>query len=267
MSAQDPSVKAATSAQTTELDRLTQELAQVRAEFQDFVYTVSHDLRAPLRHINAFAQVIEEDLPDAPTDILGHLATIREAAQLLDAQLAGLTLLSRLGQKTLRLHAVNVSAMAQEVTQELAQRQPTAHVLWQLATDVPLVLADAALLRQVLMHVLDNACKFSRGQAPAQITLTWQLAARGDVSLREPSAKAGHCQIIVRDNGVGFAPEQAEKLFKVFARLHPARDFEGLGLGLVSCRKIIERLGGCICIAGEVNSGCCVTLGLPLTTE
>ena len=99
-------------------------------------------------------------------------------------------------------------------------------------------------------HVLDNALKFSRGRTPAPITLAWSAV---------PDAP-GQCQISVTDNGVGFAPEQAGKLFKVFARLHPARDFEGLGLGLVASRKMLERMGGSVAIEAQVDAGCTVTV-------
>lgn len=243
-----------TSAQAAEVARLTRELAQVRGEFQDFVYTVSHDLRAPLRHINAFAQVIEEDLADPPPDILGHLATIRQSAQLLTQQLDGLTLLSRLGQQRLELQAVDLSALVQTVARELMQACPDRPVQWQLAQDVPPVKADADLLRQLCVHLLDNALKFSRGRAPAQITLTWMPAP--DVP--------GQCLLRIDDNGVGFSAVQAGKLFKVFSRLHPVRDFDGLGLGLVASRKIVERLGGSLGISAQVDAGCRVSLTLPL---
>lgn len=254
-----------TSAQAAEVARLTRELAQVRGEFQDFVYTVSHDLRAPLRHINAFAQVIEEDLADPPPDILGHLATIRLSAQLLTRQLDGLMQLSRLGQQVVSLQAVDVVAMAQSVADELTLQHPGQALLWQLADDVPRLMADEALLRQVLMHVMGNAVKFSRGRAPAQVSLTWRTVP-GEACERgaQTAAAVEGCQISIQDNGVGFLSTQADKLFKVFSRLHPVRDFDGLGLGLVASQKMTERLGGRIGITAQVDAGCLVMLTLPL---
>lgn len=231
---------------------LQRQLDAARAELQDFTYTVSHDLRAPLRHINAFAQVIAEDWPDMSAEVAGHLATIRQAAQLLSDQLEGLTQLSRLGLQALNLQAVDVSALAQDVALEVAANHPQQPAHWHIAPDVPPVLADAALLRQVMVNVLDNAVKFSRGCAIAQIALTWQ------------AVDAGCCQISVRDHGLGFAPEQAQALFKVFGKLHPARAFAGLGLGLVASRKMMERLGGTMAIEGVAGGGCCVTLKLAL---
>ena len=235
--------------------QLQRQLDAARAELQDLTYTVSHDLRAPLRHINAYAQIIQEDWPDLPADVAGHLATIRQSAQLLTQQLDGLTQLSRLGLQPLELQQVNVAEMAQAVADELAAQQPQKSVQWQLARDVPLVLADAALLRQVLVQVLDNALKFSRGADLVQVALTWQAVNDGD------------CRVFITDQGVGFVPEQADKLFKVFAKLHPAREFAGLGLGLVTSRKIMERLGGEIAIKGAVGQGCRVTLDMPMATQ
>lgn len=245
-------------AQAGDVEHLARELAQVRAEFQDFVHSVSHDLRAPLRHINAFSQILEEDLINPPPDIVAHLNTIRQAAQLLTQQLDGLTVLSRLGQQPLNVQPMPLAPLAQAVVDELAQRHPARQVYWQLAPDMPVVLADADLLRQVLTHLLDNALKFSHSRELAQVTLSWQAAAP------DQAGAARQCQISVTDNGVGFSPAQAHKLFKVFARLHPARDYDGLGLGLVSCRKIVDRLGGRMGIMAQPDAGCCVTVTLPL---
>ena len=283
------SLGAATPADSTEVERLARELAQVRAEFQDFVHTVSHDLRAPLRHIHAFSKILEEDLSNPPPEILAHLHTIRHAAQLLTQQLDGLTALSRLGQQPLNLQAVPLGPLARSVVDELAQRHPARQVQWQVAEDLPLVLADADLLRKLLTHLLDNALKFSRKRELTQVTLSWQavspqvavrtagatqagqgevpIAVLGSDQVEGQTGGVRQCQISITDNGVGFAPAQAYKLFKVFARLHPARDYDGLGLGLVSCRKIVARLGGCIDITAQPDAGCCVTVTLPMAAE
>lgn len=239
-------------------DALQRELDAARTELQDLTYRVSHDLRAPLRHIHAYAQVILEDWPAMPAEVVDHLGTIQKSAQLLTQQLDGLAQLARTGQQVLSLQAVDVAAMVQEVADELVLRYPNTPMQWQLATDVPLVVADVVLLRQVWLQLLDNALKFSCRSTPAKITLTWQWVNA------EPDAIAPQCQIRLQDNGVGFSPEQAGKLFKVFGKLHPVREFEGLGLGLIGSRKILQRLGGNIGIAASLNSGCCVTVSLPL---
>lgn len=231
---------------------MQRQLDACRTELQEFTYTVSHDLRAPLRHINAFAQIIEEDWPDMPGEMAGHLATIRQAAQLLTQQLDGLTTLSRLGQQVPAFNVVQTSQLVQGVVDELVRQLPQREIIWQLASDLPAVWGDANMLRQVLTLLLDNACKFTRHKRPAHIGVTW-VALVGD-----------QCCISVQDNGVGFNPAQADQLFKVFARLHPQREFEGLGLGLVQCRKLLERMGGQISISATPEVGCEVRLTLPV---
>ncbi|MBP6007594.1 MAG: hypothetical protein KA740_07825 [Rhodoferax sp.] len=241
-----------------EVAQLRAELAQTQAELQDFVYTVSHDLRAPLRHIFAYAQVIEEDWPDAPSEVSGHLATIRGSAQLLTQQLEGLALLSRIVNQPIQLQEVDVAALVRDCVDELMQNKPERHVQWQLASDVPHVVADAHGLSQVLSHLLDNALKFTRDREPAVIALTWR---------RLPVTVANQTECIefsLQDNGIGFALEQADKLFKVFSKLHPVREFEGLGLGLLLARKWLASMQGTIGIKGTLNGGCCVLITLPL---
>ncbi len=238
------------------LAELQQQLDATRLELQELTYTVSHDLRAPLRHIIAYVQVITEDWPDVPPDVAAHLNTIRQSAQWLSRQLEGLTQLSRLGQQVLQFQAMDINVMVQEVIGTIMTNHPTRHVQWLIAKDIPLIQTDAALLRVALSNLLGNAVKFSQGRSLARITLTWQV-----------SDNPAQCQISVRDNGVGFASTQTKALFKVFGKLHPAREFEGLGMGLVCSRKIMERLGGSISIEGVVDQGCCVTICLPLATR
>jgi signal transduction histidine kinase len=247
--------------QATELERLKHELTQAQSEFQDFVYTVSHDLRAPLRHIFAYTQVIEEDWPDAPPGVRGHLATIRGAAHLLTQQLEGLTQLSRIANQPLQLQAVDVAALTRSVVDVMTQRMPSRQVQWLLASDVPKVQGDTNGLQQVLTHLLDNALKFSRGRGLTTVSLTWRR-----VPATGPN-HSDHIEISLQDNGIGFAPGQVDKLFKVFGKLHPAREFEGLGLGLVMTRKWLARMNGTIGIEGVLNGGCCVLITVPIACK
>lgn len=246
-----------------ELAQLQRQLDASRTELQEFTYVVSHDLRAPLRHIHAYAQIIAEDWPELPEELASHLGTIRQSAQLLTRQLDGLVQLSRLGSQVLDLQPVSVGALAREVADELAALHPDQDVLWQLADDVPPVWGDASLLRQVLQQLLGNALKFSRGQNPVHISLSWQFE---PASSAEAAAPAG-IRLTLCDNGVGFRPEQAQALFKVFGRLHPACEFDGLGLGLLLCRRILERLGGAIQITATPDQGCEVTMCLPVAPD
>jgi light-regulated signal transduction histidine kinase (bacteriophytochrome) len=232
--------------------QLQQQLDTARGELQDFVYTVSHDLRAPLRHINAFAQIIAEDLVDIPPDIAGHLLTIRQSAQLLTQQLEGLSALSRLSHASVLVTAVDTVSLMQDVMQGLLPHQTTRQLQWQVAPDLPAVRADAKLLRQVFEQVIGNAIKFTRPRAQAEVAVSWQ------------SVADGRCLISVQDNGVGFNPQQADRLFKVFGKLHSVREFEGLGLGLLQCRKMLACMDASIAISAQADAGCVVTLTLPL---
>lgn len=229
---------------------LQRELQAARDELQAFTYTVSHDLRAPLRHINAFAQIIEEDWPDLPEEVAGHLSTIRQSAQLLTRQLDGLTALSRLAQLPLSMAVLDVSAVVADRVAMLSQGLGSRHIDWQLAPDLPQVWADEAMLQLVLGHVLDNAAKFTRSRDPARIQVGGERLSDGSGVLT------------IADNGVGFKPEQASQLFKVFARLHSVREFDGLGLGLVMSHKLMARMGGEIQITAEPDRGCTVQLRL-----
>jgi len=229
---------------------LQRELQAAREELQAFTYSVSHDLRAPLRHIHAFAQIIEEDWPTLPSEVAQHLATIRQSAQLLTRQLDGLTALSRLGQLPLQPGLVDLPPLLATLVAELMVQQGRGNdrIDWQIAPGLPQPWADAAMLQQVLRQVLDNAIKFSGGQALARIAVSGALQPDGRVRLT------------VQDNGVGFAAQRAGGLFQVFARLHPAREFDGLGLGLVLCRKLMTRMGGQIGISAQPHLGCQVQL-------
>jgi signal transduction histidine kinase len=251
---------------TEQLAQLQRQLDASRAELQEFTYVVSHDLRAPLRHICAYAQIIAEDWPELPDEMVSHLGTIRQSAQLLSSQLDGLAQLSRLGAQTVDLQPVQIGPLARDVADELMEQHPQADVAWQLADDVPTVLADPCLLRQLLQQLLGNALKFSRGQNPAQISLSWQQGPAGHVASGQPDSGASIC-LTLRDKGVGFRPEQAQALFKAFGKLRPSSEFDGLGLGLLQCQRIVERLGGTIQITAELDQGCAVTVCLPAAID
>ena len=233
--------------------QLQRELTQARAELEDFTYSVSHDLRASLRHVTAYVQIIKEDLEEQATADVGlHLETVSQAARQMARQIDGLMELSRLTRVALQLTPVNVEALLQEVWAEMAPARSGRVVEWHVARDFPALQCDATLLKQALNHLLSNAVKFSSTRAVAEITVMWQLHDNGQ------------CAITVADNGVGFNPQYTPKLFHAFQRLHGAREFEGLGMGLALTRKIIERHGGLVFAESVLNSSCRVSLTLPL---
>lgn len=242
------------SPQEQELSRLRAELQAARDALGDFAYVVSHDLRANLRHITAYAGLVREELGDAPpAEALTYLDTVTRAARLMGRQIDGLMAWSMLDRTELDTATLDVRALVEEARQALAAETAGRQIDWQVAADLPPLRGDAALVRQLLGHLLSNALKFTRPRASAVIQIGWQ-----------PPAEDGRCTLFVRDNGVGFNPQLQGKLFHVFQRLHSASEFEGLGLGLALARKIVERHGGSIRAEGQPDAGCCIRFTLPL---
>jgi light-regulated signal transduction histidine kinase (bacteriophytochrome) len=233
-------------ADTAETETLRAALAAARAELQDFVYTVSHDLRADLRHILAFADIVQEDAgPQLDAEARAHLATISGAARHMGVLMDGLMAYSRLGTVEVRLEAVPVRPVVVDICAALQARHPQRVLEWRVADDLPTVQADAALLRQALEHVLGNAVKFTAARDVAVIAVEYDGAV-----------------LAVRDNGVGFNPAAQDKLFHVFGRLHSQREFDGIGMGLALTHKIVQRHGGTVSAQGVVDGGCCVRIAL-----
>jgi light-regulated signal transduction histidine kinase (bacteriophytochrome) len=236
---------------------LQAELAAMRAEMQHFTYAVSHDLRAPLRHILAYAQLVQEDAgPQLSAEVQEFLATITDSARHTGVMLEGLAALSRVGTMPVNLCSVSLQELVPGLCQELTAQHPGRTIEWHVVPDLPSVQADAALLRQALSQVLGNAVKFSAQRQPAVIEVNTAAESPG-----------GFVTLQVRDNGVGYNPKQQDHLFKVFGRLHSSQQFEGIGMGLVLTEKILERLGGAVCIEGEANNGCTVRLQLKSTRQ
>ena len=232
---------------------LQAELATVRAEMQALTATVSHDLRAPLRHITSYVQLVQEDAgPLLNAEVQGFLTTISDSARHLGAQLDGLLALSRVGVAALSLQPVALEPLVQSVVEELcaqtALHSPARQVQWQVSDALPTVQADPALLRQALVQVLGNALKFTAPRENALIAVTPLVAPAGQAGLQ------------VQDNGVGYNPAMQSALFKVFGRLHSVQQFPGLGMGLALTYKTLQRMGGTVAARGVVDGGCCITL-------
>lgn len=232
---------------------LKRELNQARSELEDFTYSVSHDLRASLRHVNAYVEIIREDLGDqGDAATVTHLDTVSHAARQMGRQIDGLMELSHLTQATLQLARVDAGELVRDVFAGLAPAWVGREVDWQVAPEFPALQCDAALVRQALTHLLSNALKFTGPRPLAEIKVTWQAHA------------SGQCAIAVTDNGVGFNAQYKDKLFHAFQRLHRAREFEGIGMGLALTRKIVERHGGVVWANGAPDAGCSMNFTLPL---
>ena len=235
--------------------QLQRELKQVRAELEEFTFSVSHDLRASLRHVTAYVQIIQEDLAgQVDAEILGHLHTVSQAAQTMSRQIEALSSLSRLGRFEMTLTVCDLNELIRHAIADLIPMPGEAPLVWEVAADFPALWGDVALVQQVLAELLSNAVKFTHNTPHATVCVSWALN------------DAGHCVVTVSDNGVGFNPQYQSKLFHAFQRLHSARDFPGLGMGLAKCRKIMARLGGEIGAEGEIGGGCRVSFTMPLAT-
>lgn len=236
------------------VEALERELAQARQALEDFSYTVSHDLRAPLRHVQAYLRITREDLGEALDPVVAaHLDTAAGAAVQLGRMIDGLLELTRLARTDLQCDPVDLGRLLGDLRRQMDERAPARVLDWRIAPDLPLVQGDAALLGRMLGCLLDNALKFTRDcVGAARIEVGWRALA------------GGRCEIHVQDNGAGFDPRSQDRLFRVFQRLHSARQFEGLGLGLALARQVVERHGGQIRASGAPGQGCRVAFDLPL---
>ena len=209
----------------------TAELQATNDELEAFSYSVSHDLRAPLRHISGFTDLLERQYGDELNEQARHyMATISQSARNMGTLIDDLLQLSRSGRTELNLAQVDMGDAVREVLETLQASQADRNIEWQVEP-LPIVWGDAALLRQVWLNLLDNAMKFTRPRAKARIT----------VQVRETDDEY---EFSVHDNGVGFDVRYADKLFGVFQRLHRNDQFEGTGIGLANVRRIVTRLGG-----------------------
>ena len=234
------------------VEQRTRELEDLNRELESFSYSVSHDLRAPLRHMNGFATILEEEHgPSLPKDAHHYLRRIRNASEHMSELVEGLLQLARIGRHSAELRRCPVRSIVEEARAELDTGQR--EVEWVVGA-LPEVEADPTLLRQVFANLLSNAVKFTRGRSPAVI----------EIGARESQ---GVAMIYVRDNGAGFDGRYAAKLFGVFQRLHRADEFEGTGIGLATVQRIVQKHGGRIWAEGEPGRGASFYFTLPLARQ
>jgi PAS domain S-box-containing protein len=225
--------------------RTERALREANKELEAFSYSVSHDLRAPLRSINGFAKVLIEDFgPSLPQEARRCLGIIQRSAGRMGELIDDLLEFSRLSRSTLDRRAVDVKRIIREVWLEL-RREDGARPVELNVPELPKCLADRRLIKQVWMNLLSNALKYSRPRQEARIEIGW----------REDEQQPRNVVYWIRDNGVGFDQQYVNKLFGVFQRLHRAEDFEGTGVGLALVHRIVQRHGGRVWAEGRVNEG------------
>ncbi|MGQ0667082.1 MAG: sensor histidine kinase [Nitrospiraceae bacterium] len=234
-----------------ELQRRGELLEAANKELEAFSYSVSHDLRAPLRHIDGYASLLRkavgESLDEKPAR---YLRTISASAKQLGQLIDDLLVFSRMGRQEMLHTAVNLDQLIKTVIYDLRLDLQGREISWRIDT-LPEVRGDPSMLRQVFMNLIANAVKFTSTRPIAKIEIGVDRRSSGEVV------------IFVRDNGVGFEMQYAAKLFGVFQRLHRADEFEGTGIGLANVRRIVHRHGGRTWAEGMPDKGATFYVALP----
>ncbi|CAE6715858.1 ATP-binding protein [Xanthomonas arboricola pv. corylina] len=263
MTVSDISLQKASQLRIQELNRQmegkVEQVSEVNRELEAFSYSVSHDLRAPLRHVAGFSDKLARHLGDAADEKSRHyMEVISSSARRMASLIDDLLVYSRLGRSALRLQAVDMQSLVSETRAILdsnVQSENTGHrVDWHIAP-LPVLVADENMMRQLWMNLLGNAVKYSTKREVARIEVTYT-----------PMADGGH-QFSVRDNGAGFDMEYSAKLFGVFQRLHKASEYPGTGIGLASVRRVLTRHGGRVWAEGAVDEGATFYFVLPPALE
>jgi len=229
----------------------TTELETANKELEAFSYSVSHDLRAPLRHIEGFVEILRATKAES-LDEEGqrHLQTIADSSRQMGKLIDDLLGFSRTTRVELRKIKVNLDDVIQSVLHEMEPDMENREIEWKIGK-LPQVEGDPALLRQVFCNLVGNALKYTRTRPLAQIEI-------------DSTRTENEIVVYIRDNGVGFDPRYAQKLFGVFQRLHRASEFEGTGIGLANVRRIITRHGGRTWAESELDEGATFFISLPI---
>lgn len=222
----------------------TEQLEAANKELEAFSYSVSHDLRAPVRHIDGFVKLLEREQPPASERAAHYLRTIASSSRRMAALIDDLLALSRTGRAPLEMRSVPLGPLVDEIIVDLRPDVARRRIEWRVAP-LPTVRGDPSLLRVVLQNLLDNAVKYTKRERAATVDVGALRLDDGDMA------------IFVRDNGVGFDMRYADRLFGVFQRLHRAEEFEGTGIGLATARRVVHRHGGRIWGEGEPGQGAC----------
>jgi PAS domain S-box-containing protein len=233
----------------------TGQLLAANKELEAFGYSVSHDLRAPLRHVSGFVELLQKEAgPTLGPKSLRYLATISESAVRMGHLIDDLLTFSRIGRAEVKKTEVALGPLVEETLTEVQADAKGRQIEW-VIHPLPTVCADRALLRMVLVNLIGNAVKFTGRRSEARIEIGATAGARGAT------------EIFVRDNGAGFDATYAPKLFGVFQRLHSQAEFEGTGIGLANVERIIRRHGGEVRAEGAVDQGATFYFSIPQPPE
>ncbi|WP_240741830.1 ATP-binding protein [Deinococcus sp. KSM4-11] len=233
-----------------QLIRSNTELQAANQELEAFTYSVSHDLRTPVRHVEGFAALTAKELAQGNLSRAErHVGVVRDAAKRMEALLDAMLTLSRAGRAMLNIRAVPLVSLVDQAQHDVTLLFPDRPVVWSI-DPLPTVQGDAATLQQVVTHLLENAVKFSPGHAEVHV---WA------------EEREQEWAIFVQDKGVGFDPQYAGKLFGALQRLHLLQEFGGAGIGLATVKRIVARHGGQVWADGSVGQGATFGFSLPKT--
>jgi PAS domain S-box-containing protein len=233
-----------------ELEKNVALLEAANKELESFSYSISHDLRAPIRAINSFASILQKKYtPALGKEGTGFLVTIIRAAKRMGALVDGLLGYIRIGQREVKMSKVDMAALAKAVINEAAKREGKTNIKF-VANELPPIKCDSFLMRQVFANLLSNAIKYSKAKPDPII----EIGAADD---------GGMVTYYVKDNGVGFDMQYYHKLFEVFQQLHTLEDYTGTGIGLATVKKIVSRHGGKVWAEGKVGEGATFYISLP----
>jgi light-regulated signal transduction histidine kinase (bacteriophytochrome) len=236
---------------------LSQHLQRSNVELEEFAQVAAHDLQEPLRKIQAFGSRLTAQLGDSmPPGAIDSLDRITKASLRMQVLIGDLLAFSRLGAHRLGDQSVDMDNVVRDVIRDLDLRIAEAQATVVIDGDLPTVKGDRLQMGQLFQNLLTNALKYRRSDVACQIGIS---SIAGD--------NAEHCRIAVKDNGIGFEMKYADKIFGIFERLHPRSTYEGTGIGLALCRKIVQSHGGAITAESDLSSGSTFIVSLPLAQQ
>jgi light-regulated signal transduction histidine kinase (bacteriophytochrome) len=226
-------------------------LQEANKDLESFAYSVSHDLRAPLRHIDGYATALRSNILETLSNTDQHyLARITDSAKRMGTLIDDLLVFSRMGRRELIKRRVSFDQLIQGCMIELEPEYHERKIEWDIQ-HLGTIYADPNLFKQVMINLLSNALKFTQTKPVAHITVGKKVYDDGRI------------EYYVKDNGVGFDMKYSNKLFGVFQRLHRDDEFKGTGIGLANVKRIISRHGGTITATAALNEGACFTFVIP----